>query len=65
MKLASNEIKLVIKKGLKLNVEADINDGGVGGVRTLVQTRNRAVFYMLIRLLVFERRQANDSQSTP
>ena len=37
-------------------------EGGAGGSRTLVQTRNRCAFYMLIRLLVFEQDSGTGTQ---
>ncbi len=37
-------------------------DGGAGGIRTLVQTRNRSAFYMLSSLSVVGKEQGMSTQ---
>jgi len=38
-----------------------LGKSGAGGIRTLVQTRNKRAFYMLILLLVFEIRKETNT----
>ena len=46
-------------KAFDRNKFFDRNKSGADGSRTRVQTRNKYAFYMLIRILVFERQLVN------